>query len=236
DWIETWGLDVHVLDRTLALSAINVTGPLAAELLGRVGLGEPPRFLQHTHADVAGMPCHVIRLSFTGEASFELHHPRIHSVELWRALMDAGRDLGVRPHGLQALFALRLEKGHVIVGMDTELDSTPRRLSMEWAVKLEKPDFIGRTALLRTSDLDDRRHLFGLTMDGPAPVEGAPIWVGEEIVGHVTSSFQSPGLGRTVMLGWQKHTPFADTVTIDGRRATVTHPPFYDPQGARARA
>ncbi len=116
------------------------------------------------------------------------------------------------------------------------MDSTPRRLNMDWAVKLDKTDFIGRTALLRTADLDDQRRLFGLTMEGPAPVEGAPIWVGGEIVGHVTSSFQSPGLGRTVMLGWQKHKPFADTVTIDGRQAAVTQPPFYDPEGARARA
>ena len=236
DWIESWGLDVQVLDRTLALSAINVTGPLASELLRRVGLDEPPRFLQHVHADVAGVPCHVLRLSFTGEASFELHHPRIHSVELWQALMAAGSDLGVRPHGLQALFALRLEKGHVIVGMDTEMDSTPRRLNMDWAVKLDKPNFIGRTALLRTADLDDHRRLFGMTMDGPAPVEGAPIWVDGQIVGHVTSSFHSPGLGKTVMLGWQKYTPFADSVTIDDRRALVTHPPFYDAEGARARA
>ena len=196
DWIETWDLDVHILDRTLALGAINVTGPLAAELLRRVGLDEPPRFLQHVHTDVAGIPCHVLRLSFTGEASFELHHPRTHSVELWQALMAAGRDLGVRPHGLQALFALRLEKGHVIVGMDTEMDSTPRRINMDWAVKLDKADFIGRTALLRTADLDDHRRLFGLTMQGPAPIEGAPIWVGGEIVGHVTSSFHSPGLGQ----------------------------------------
>ncbi len=236
DWIESWELDVHILDRTLALGAINVTGPLAGELLRRVGLDDPPRFLQHVHTDVAGIPCHVLRLSFTGEASFELHHPRTHSVELWDALMEAGAELGVRPHGLQALFALRLEKGHVIVGMDTEMDSTPRRLDMDWAVKLDKPNFIGRTALLRTADLEDHRHLFGLTMEGPAPVEGAPIWIGDEIVGHVTSSFQSPGLGTTVMLGWQKHTPFADTVTIDGREARVTETPFYDPQGARARA
>jgi glycine cleavage system aminomethyltransferase T len=236
DWIESWNLDVHILDRTLALGAINVTGPLAGELLRRVGLDEAPRFLQHAHTDVAGIPCHVIRLSFTGEASFELHHPRTRSVELWQALMAAGHDLGIRPHGLQALFALRLEKGHVIVGMDTEMDSTPRRLNMDWAVKLDKPDFIGRTALLRTAGLDDHRRLFGLTMDGPAPVEGAPIWVDGEIVGHVTSSFQSPGLGKTVMLGWQKHTPFADAVIVDGRPAHVTHPPFYDTEGARARA
>jgi len=236
DWIETWGLDVRVLDRTLALSAINVTGPLAGELLNRVGVDEPPRFLQHVHTDIAGIPCHVMRLSFTGEASFELHHPRTDSVELWQTLMHAGRELGVRPHGLQALFALRLEKGHVIVGMDTELDTTPRRINMEWAVKLDKADFIGRTSLLRTADLVDHRRLLGFTMPGPAPIEGAPIFVGDDIVGHVTSSFSSPGLGQAVMLGWQKRTPVADTVTIDGRSAQVSATPFYDPQGARARA
>ena len=109
--------------------------------------------------------------------------------------MAAGRDLGVRPHGLQALFGLRLEKGHFIVGMDSEMDSTPRRLNMDWAVKIDKPDFVGRTALLRTANLEDQRRLFGLTMDGPAPVEGAPIWVGDDIVGHVTSSFNLPVLG-----------------------------------------
>jgi glycine cleavage system aminomethyltransferase T len=236
DWVETWNLDVRIMDRTVSLGAINVTGPLAGELLRRVGVEEPPRFLQHRHLSVAGVDCHVMRLSFTGEASFELHHPVAHSVELWRALMEAGRDLNVVPHGLQALFALRLEKGHVIIGMDTELDTTPRRIGMEWAVKMDKPYFVGRTSLERTEPLPDHRRLFGYTMEGPAPVEGAPISVGDRIVGHVTSSFTSPATGRAVMLGWQKHTPFADTVTIDGRTATVTPVPFYDPEGSRARA
>jgi glycine cleavage system aminomethyltransferase T len=236
DWIDTWQLDVHVMDRTISLGAINVTGPLAGELLRRVGMEEPPRFLQHVHADVAGVPCHVMRLSFTGEASFELHHPVHLSVELWRALMEAGRDLGVHPHGLQALFALRLEKGHVIVGMDTELDTTPRRIDHDWAVKMAKPYFVGRTALERTAQLPDHRRLFAMTMDGPAPTEGSPIWVGDRIVGHVASSFASPILQQTIMLGWQKHTPWSDVVTIDGRPARVTATPFYDPEGARARA
>ena len=113
-----------------------------------------------------------MRLSFTGEAAFELHHPVDRSVALWRALMDAGRDLGIRPHGLQALFGLRLEKGHVIVGMDTELDTTPRRLGMDWAVRMEKPAFIGRASLERTAKLDDERRWFGFAMDGEAPPEG----------------------------------------------------------------
>ena len=57
-----------------------------------------------------------------------------------------------------------------------------------------------------------------------------------QIVGHVTSSFASPAIGHAVMLGWLKRTPFPDQVEIDGRQAAVTAPPFYDPEGLRARA
>ncbi len=236
DWIETWGLNVLLLDRTMSLAAINVTGPRAAELLARVGLAEPPRFLQHLRAEVAGVPSHVMRLSFTGEASFELHHPVDRSVELWRALMAAGKDLAIAPHGLQALFALRLEKGHVIIGMDTELDTTPRRLGMDWAVNMEKPFFVGRDALARTAQLEDRRRLVGLTMADAAPTEGSPIWSDGDVIGHVTSAFTSPSVGRAVMLGWLKRAPFPERVEIDGRPAHVATPPFYDPEGLRARA
>jgi sarcosine oxidase subunit alpha len=236
DWIETWGLRVHVLDRTMSLGAINVTGPLAAELLGRLGVDDPPRFLQHRHLPVAGIDCHVMRLSFTGEASFELHHPVDHSVELWQALLREGEDLGIRPHGLQALFGLRLEKGHVIVGQDTEPDSSPRRVGMEWAVKMDKPDFLGRRSLERTAALPDDRRLHGFTMPSPAPREGSVIRHQGDVVGTVTSSYASPLLGLAVVLGWLRHRPFPSTVEIDGRSASVTPPPFYDPEGARARA
>ena len=241
DWIETWGLNVHVLDRTVSHGAINVTGPLAGQLLQRLGVAEDviPKFLQHRHLEVAGIPCHVMRLSFTGESSFELHHQIHRSRELWQALMHEGRSLGIKPHGLQALFGLRLEKGHVIVGQDTELDSSPRRINMEWAVKLDKPAFIGRDALIRTAHLTDERRLFGFTMEGPAPPEGSVIRVGDpnagRIVGHVTSSWDSPLFGHAVLLGWQKHLPHADVVYIDGREARVSPTPFYDKEGARAR-
>ena len=238
DWIQTWGLRVHVMDRTMSLAAINVTGPLVKTLLARLGLEDAPRFLGHIRAEIAGVPCHVMRLSFTGETAFELHHPPDGSVALWRALMDAGRDLGIRPHGLQALFGLRLEKGHVIVGMDTELDTTPRRLGMDWAVRMEKPAFIGRASLERTAKLDDSRRWVGFSMDGEAPTEGSPIRSVEngEIIGNVTGSWTSPLLRKALMLGWQRRTPFADRVEIDGREAVVTPTPFYDPEGHRARA
>jgi glycine cleavage system aminomethyltransferase T len=238
DWIDTWGLRVHVMDRTMSLAAINVTGPYAKAVLWRLGLAEAPSFLGHVRAEIAGVPCHVMRLSFTGEAAFELHHPLDGSVALWRALLERGRDLGIRPHGLQALFGLRLEKGHVIVGMDTELDTTPRRLGMDWAARMDKPFFIGRAALERTAKVDDQRRWLGFAMDGEAPPEGTPIRSLDDgdIVGNVTGSWTSPLLGRALMLGWQRRAPFDDRVEIDGREAVVTPTPFYDPEGQRARA
>jgi len=73
-------------------------------------------------------------------------------------------------------------------------------------------------------------------MPGPAPVEGAPIWSGGDVVGNVTGSWFSPLMGKALMLGWLRRTPFPTEVEIDGRRAVVTATPFYDPEGHRARA
>ncbi|HSL24767.1 MAG TPA: glycine cleavage T C-terminal barrel domain-containing protein, partial [Acidimicrobiia bacterium] len=237
DWAETFGLDVRILDRTMSLGAINVTGPSAPELLARAGLASPPPYLGHLQAEVAGVECRVLRLSFTGEASFELHHPAEWSVKLWTALLELGADLGVQPHGLDALFKLRLEKGHVIIGMDTEFDSTPRRLGMEWAVKLDKEDFVGRQALLRTNALPLDKVLVGLELEGPAPFEGDVIRVHGTPVGQVTSSRYSGVLGKSVMLGWVKLGEGAppDRVEVAGRLARRVPLPFYDPEGRRAR-
>ncbi|HSJ28195.1 MAG TPA: glycine cleavage T C-terminal barrel domain-containing protein [Acidimicrobiia bacterium] len=238
DWAHAMDVDVRIMDRTHSLGAINVTGPLATTLLERVGLNDPLAFMQHGRRSIAGAPCHVYRLSFTGEVSYELHHPVRHSVELWEALMAAGADHGIAPHGLQTLQTLRLEKGHIIIGMDTEPDSTPRRLGMEWAVRMGKPDFVGRAALDRLEALPDRKRLVGLRMDGPPPVDGTPLEHGGRLAGYVTSAAWSPVLGASVMLAWvdviDDDLPVA--VTVDGRLATRVSTPFYDPEGTRAKA
>jgi len=238
DWAESWGLDVRILNQTMSLGAINVTGPLAKELLARAGLAAPPKYLHHTMTTVADIPCRVYRLSFTGELSYELHHPSEHSAKLWRTLLDLGADLGIKPHGLQALLQLRLEKGHIIVGQDSDFDSTPRRVDMEWAVKLDKQDFVGRQAVLRTNKIPLDKQLVGFEMEGAAPFEGSVIYYGADYAGYVTSSFRSPVLGKTVMLGWLRlfNDALPTEVTIDGRPARRVSIPFYDKEGARARA
>ena len=238
DWAESCGLDVRILNQTMSLSAINATGPRAKELLVRAGLVDPPAYLHHQHAMVAGIACRVFRLSFTGELSYELHHAVADSVTLWRKLLALGADLGIRPHGLEALLKLRLEKGHLIVGQDTDFDSTPRRLNHEWAVKLDKPDFVGRQAILRTNKIPLNRQLVGFEMEGDAPAEGAVLWHGKEYAGYLTSSTWSPVLGKSVMLGWLNLFDGAlpTEVTINGRIARRVPTPFYDPEGTRARA
>ena len=238
DWAESWGLDVRILNQTQSLGAINVTGPLANELLHRAGLTEPPPYMGHMTATVAGVSCKVFRLSFTGELSYELHHPTEDSVTLWRRLFSLGADLGIKPHGIDALLKLRLEKGHIIVGQDTDFDSTPRRINHEWAVRMDKPDFVGKGAILRTNKLPLDRQLVGFAMEGPAPLEGSVIYHGETYAGYVTSSFASPVLGKTILLGWLKlfDGELPADVTIEGRPARRATIPFYDPEATRARA
>jgi len=222
----------------MTLGAINVTGPLANELLDRAGLTDRPPYMGYAPGVVAGVECNVFRLSFTGELSYELHHPAQDSVRLWRALLELGADLGLKPHGIEALLKLRLEKGHIIVGQDTAFDSTPRRIAHEWAVKLSKAEFVGRPAIIRTNKIPLDKQLVGFEMDGPAPIEGAVIWYKDQFAGHVTSSTWSPVLGQAVMLGWLYYFDgeLPATVTIDSRPARRIDTPFYDKEARRARA
>lgn len=242
DWVDTWDLDVHIVNRTAALGAINVAGPKARQLLQSISSDDLDsndfRYLTHREIEVATVPCRAIRLGFVGELSYELHHPSSRSVELWDALLDAGRDLGVRPHGLEALRLLRLEKGHVIIDQDTDYDSTPAKLGMDWAVKMDKPGFVGKIALERLSQRPLRKRLVALRFDGGAPAEGAPLSADGRYAGYLTSSRFSPLLACGVALGWleRRGEEFPSVVQSQGLTGTVVEGSAYDPEGLRLRA
>ncbi len=237
DWSESWGMDVRILNQTWTQGAINVTGPLAKQLLARAGLTDLPKYMHHAQAEIFGIPVHIFRLSFTGECSFELHHPAQHAEKLWNGLMELGSDLGIKPHGLETLLDLRLEKGHIIVGQDTDFDSTPRRIDHEWAVKLDKDNFVGKQSIIRTNAIERDKMLVGFEMDDIAPNEGAIIYQDGEYMGYLTSSAWSPVLNKGVMLGWlfYKDGQLAQEVMIHGKTARRVALPFYDKEGARAR-
>jgi sarcosine oxidase subunit alpha len=248
DLADRMSLDVHVLDRTAQWGAINVAGPHARDLLVR--LSEDPLdtssvpYPGFADVTVAGIPCRAVRTGFVGELAFELHHPRSRGPELWEALIREGTAWDLRPHGLDALELLRLEKGHVYLGQDTMPDDTPAKLGMSWAVSMDKEWFVGKRALERLAELPVTRKLVGLEFVGApadaADVRGAPLVVDGRIVGRVTSAERSIALGRAIGLGWVRASEagFPTELGVAGHgdaRAQVVSPPFYDPSGERTR-
>jgi sarcosine oxidase subunit alpha len=242
NWTDRWDLHVHVVNQTPMLGAINVAGPRARDLLSRLCDDPIDReslpHMAHREITVAGVPCRAIRVGFVGELSFELHHPRSRSVELWDALMDAGRDLSIRPHGLDALEILRMEKGHFYLGQDTLPDDHPAKLGLSWAVAMDKPSFIGKVALERMAEIPVERKFVGLAFEGAVPGRGVPLYAGDRIVGRVTSCAESRVLQRAIGLGWLRAVDgeFPSVLRAEERTARVVPTPFYDPEGARLRA
>jgi sarcosine oxidase, subunit alpha len=245
DWADRLELRAHIVDQTAQLGAILVAGPHARELL--TGLtdddvsNEGFPFMSHRSVTVARVPCRAVRVGFVGELAYELHHPRRRGPELWDALAAAGEAFDLRPHGLDALELLRLEKGHVYLGQDTLPDDTPAKLGMGWAVDMTKQAFVGKVALERMAELPLERTMVGLRLDGVvgavAGLRGMPLSAGGTIVGRVTSAERSPAVGADIGLGWIHSIDgeFPRSLTADGVSATVVPTPFYDPGGERLR-
>jgi sarcosine oxidase subunit alpha len=178
--------------------------------------------------------------------SYEIHVPAAYGLHVWETLMQRGADLGVAPFGVEAQRILRLEKGHFIVGQDTDGLTGPYDVGLGRMVKLDKDDFAGKPELAWQSERNGRFQLVGLQPhDGSlVPPEASQIVEGKsEIVGRITSSRMSPTLGRSICLGFvvpRLTTPGTKVIVQlpDGRRipASVTpHHAHYDPEGTRQR-
>ena len=243
-WLADWRLRVHLTDVTQGLSALNLAGPRAREILSSLtDLDCSPEgfaYLDGKRTEVAGVPCLLLRIGFVGEVGYELHFPAAHGEHLFDALLEAGKPHGMRPFGLEPQRLLRLQKMHILVGQDTDSESTPFGAAMPWIVKLDKEqDFIGKWALERAEGEDLETTLVGFTLaDGHVPTEGAVVLPdGDGPVGQVTSARFSPQLGGVIGMAWVPASMAKDgaTVTIsdEGSRyeAAVVTKPFYDPDG-----
>ena len=247
-WLAEWELDVHLTDVSQGISAFNLAGPKAREILsGLTDLdcsNEGFAYLDGKRAHVAGVPCLMLRIGFVGELGYELHCPGPLAQELWDSLMTAGEPHGIRPFGLEPQRVLRLQKLHILVGQDTDAESNPFEAAMPWIVKLDKEeDFIGRWALENVQARGDESKLVGFTMDnGAVPQEGSVVVDGKDTaIGLVTSSRFSPLLERTIGMAWVPVDLAEDGTAIDisdeGRRmgAKVHLAPFYDPDQEKLR-
>ena len=203
DRADRFDLRAHIVNRTATLGAINVAGPHARDLLETLSDDDLSRgalpYPGTAEITVAGVRCRVLSSGFVGELAFELHHQRGESEHLWDALVVAGQPWELRPHGLDALDVLRLEKGHVYLGQDTLPDDHPAKLGLGWAVA-GGSGFAGEAALLRMDALPLERRLVGLRFDG-RPLRGSPLETDGRVVGRVTSCADSAAAGGPIGLG-----------------------------------
>ena len=251
EWFNWWNAGAancaHVVNVTAGYGAVNVAGPKARETLSKLtGIDLSTRnfrYMSSAQGDVAGVPCLLLRIGFVGETGWEAHFPAEYGEYMWNAIMEAGREFGISPFGLEAQRILRLEKGHVIVGQDTDAVSTPMDAGSEWAVRFDKADFIGRGGLAVAAERGPQQRLVGFVMPGAAtPEDGTPVISGGRPVGRVTSSRISPTLGKGFGLAWVPPELAGEgaaiEVLVDRRPVTarVTLEPVYDPEGHRLRS
>jgi sarcosine oxidase subunit alpha len=266
EWAENWRQTTHpewrvaITPVTTAYASVNVAGPASRELLGRLseGIDLAPEAFPYMHVRsgrIAGVDdCVVWRIGFTGELSYELHVPAGYGLHVWETLLAAGADLGVVPFGVEAQRILRLEKGHLVVGQDTDGLTRGFSAGLGPAIKLDKDDFLGQPELAWQLAGEEGPRLVGLQpLDGSVVPEEASLIVEEptgggtgglRIAGRITSSRMSPTLRRSVCLAQvAAHLARPGTlVTVrlpTGReiQARVTPQPAHvDPDGRRTHA
>jgi sarcosine oxidase subunit alpha len=255
-WTEEWLQSehpewrVHVTPMTAAYASINVAGPQSRNLMSRIVEGidldaAAFPYMRVRRGCIAGVDkCFMWRIGFTGELSFEIHVPAGYGRFVWETLIEVGRDLGVAPFGVEAQRIMRLEKGHFIVGQDTDGLTQAYSAGLDTLVKLDKEDFIGKPELVWQRERGDGSRLVALQPldDSVVPGEASQIVEGDDrIVGRVTSSRMSPTLGRSICLGYvASHlTEPGTTVTVvlrDRRRIqarVMEHHAHFDPKGER---
>jgi sarcosine oxidase subunit alpha len=234
-----WGLKVGLVNVTGHYAAFNLAGPAARKVLRQhtnLDLSDFP-YQGIREAIVAGAPCRIMRVGFVGELGYEIHLPAEYAATVWRAI-------NVKPFGVEAQRLLRLEKGHIIVGQDTDGVTNALELDMPWAVKMDKPFFVGQRSLRILATLPQRQKLVGFTLPPEAPrrpKECHLVLDGTQIAGRVTSVGRSPTLGRCIGLALVSPAAAAGKqlkIRIeDGEEivADIAAPPFYDPAGERQR-
>ena len=261
DWLEEWlqtewpHLEVYCTSVTEQISTVAIVGPKSRELMSRLApsldvSNEAFAFMENKHADVAGVPARIARISFSGELAYEINVPAIYGLHIWESVMSKGADLNITPYGTETMHVLRAEKGFVIVGQETDGTQTPDDLDMSWIVSKKKDDFIGKRSFSRADTARDGRHqLVGILADDGSYVipEGAYIVAGADEktappvkhIGYITSSYDSAALGRSFALalvanglarkGEKIAIPMADRVVT----GVITDSVFVDKENTR---
>lgn len=241
NWISNQNSEgAELINRSDDIALLALQGPEAVKILQKITPTEVDKipFYTFTTGSVAGENDVIISATgYTGEAGFELYIDTTKSdpVKIWNELFKAGSDLNLKPAGLGARDTLRLEMGYALYGNDITKDTTPLEARMGWLTKLDKPDFIGKKALLKQKEAGLTRRLMGFEVTEPRNIPRSGYMIenksGNEI-GFVTSGTQSITLDRAIGMGY-----IANEKAIEGEiiyinirkksvEAIVKRPPF----------
>ena len=215
DYLQTeWPeLNVYLTTVTDQYSTMSICGPNSKKIIKKLMpnldlLDENFPHMSFKNSKIDNVNCRIMRISFTGEHSYEINVQSNFALNVWEKCMEAGKEFNITPYGTETMHLLRAEKGFIITGQDTDGTLTPSDLQMDWIISKKKYDFIGKRSLYRSDTIrEDRKQLVGLLTDDPKEVleEGAqlvdslekkPI----EMLGHVTSSYFSPNLNKSIAL------------------------------------
>ena len=257
DWLQTeWpDLKVYLTSITEQFSTLSINGPYSTNLLQELA----PKYnfskenfphMSFQNINIMGVDCRVMRISFTGEMCYEINIPSSYAKSLWKKCFELGKKFNITPYGTEAMHVLRAEKGFIIVGQETDGSVTPIDLDMSWIVNNNKYDFIGKRALYRSDTArSDRKQLVGILTTNPDEVleEGAQLVekitsLPMKMVGHVTSSYYSPNLGRSFALALVKEGIKKKGMKIfapmpnKNVQVEITNPVFVDPNNDRLRS
>ncbi len=258
-WLQTeWPeLKVYLTSSTDHWATISLNGPRSRDVAAATCTGidfsnDAFPFMSVREGACLGVPARVFRIAFAGELSYEINVNANYARAVWEAAVEAGEQFGITPYGTEAMHVLRAEKGFIIVGQDTDGSMTPQDMGLDRLVSKRK-DFIGRRSLSRSEMVrTDRKQFVGLLTEDPAHVlpEGGQVIEDADtsslpvpMIGHVTSSYWSAVLGRSIALGVVRggHQREGETVYVstgpgDAVPAKISSPVFYDPNAERQNA
>jgi glycine cleavage system T protein len=237
--------DVAVEDVTSRFACLGIWGPSAREILQPLTTADLSTdafpYMRARELAVGPVPCLALRVTYVGELGWELYCPTEFGLALWDAIWEAGRQHGLVAGGYRAIDSCRLEKGYRVWGADITPEDTPYEAGLGFAVKLDKGDFIGRDALLKTREPE--RKLACLVLDDPRSVAlgSEPVRVDGRIVGRVTSGGYGYAVERSIAYAYL---PSADAdlgtrveveIFGDWVGGEVASEPLYDAAGSRLR-
>ncbi|PWU12546.1 MAG: glycine cleavage system protein T [Terriglobia bacterium] len=187
-------------ERYAQLAIQGPKGPATLQKLTAVDLSSI-RYYWFADGTVAGAPARIAHTGYTGEDGFEIYIPPAEAGRIWNEVMRAGAEFGIKPCGLGARNTLRLEAKMALYGHEIDASISPFEAGLDWIVKLDKGDFVGREALLRQKESGIKRKLIGFEMRGRGiGREGYEVFLDDAPAGWVTSGSPSPTLNKNIGL------------------------------------